>query len=400
MTRYTLLFFLCLVTIVAYLQRSALAVPSKAIEGELGLTPGSLGLVWLAWYAGYAALQLPSAWVADRLGSKPTLLLFATTWSAVTAVVGLATGFTGLALLWGLMGAAQAGVFPCATKAIGATFPKTEQALASGLLACCMSGGVALSHAVTGRLIEALSWEAILVVYSVPGIAWAVVFALVGARPDAPRSAGAAHTPTDWGRLLTNPNLILLCAQQFQRAAATAFLFTWLPRFLEETKRLSAGEAGAYAAWPLLAGIPGGLLGGGLSDWLLKRTGRDRLSRAGLSVAAMVVASAASVAAYFADTVIGVVTLVSVAAFCAYISGPTAYAAALSMGGPRPTPVFATMNMAGNVGAGFFPFAVGLIVARTGDWNAAVLLFAALFAGTAVCWAVLDPAAKLYEDRQ
>lgn len=398
MTRYTLLAFLCLVTLVAYLQRSALGVPSKAIEGELGLTPQSMGLVWLAWYAGYAALQLPSAWVADRIGSKPSLVLFAAAWSALTAVVGFASGFTGLALLWALMGAAQAGIFPCATKAIGATFPKTEQALASGLLACCMSGGAALSQAVTGALFGPLTWRGILAVYAVPGLVWAGAFALVVPRPDAPRPAETAREPIPWGRLLTDRNLLLLCAQQFQRAAATAFLFTWLPRFLQETKQLSAAESGGYASWPLLAGIPGGLLGGAISDWVLKRTGRDRLSRAGLSAAAMVVATVASAFAYVADTAAAVVVLVSVAAFCAYVAGPMAYAVALSMGGPRPTRVFATMNMAGNVGAGFFPFAVGQMVGATGDWNAAVLLFAALFAGTAVCWALLDPTARLYEE--
>lgn len=398
MTRYTLLAFLCLVTLVAYLQRSALGVPSKAIEGELGLTPQAMGFVWLAWYAGYAAMQLPSGWVADRLGSKPALILFALAWSGLTAVVGFATGFVGLALLWGLMGAAQAGVFPCATKAIGATFPRTEQALASGLLACCMSGGAALSQEVTGRLFGPLTWQQVLAVYAIPGLVWAVAFGLSVPRPDAPRNPEATRPRTDWARLLTNRNMVLLCAQQFQRAAATAFLFTWLPRFLQETKHLTPAESGTYASWPLLAGIPGGLLGGAISDWVLRRTGLEWASRAGLSAGAMVLAAAISFAAYAADSATAVVAMVSVAAFCAYVAGPSAYAVALSMGGTRSTAVFATMNMAGNVGAGFFPFAVGQLVGATGDWNAAVLLFAALFAGTAVCWALLDPAAKLFEE--
>ena len=42
---YLLLLFLCLATVVAYVQRSALSVPSKAIEAEFGLDDGGLGLV-------------------------------------------------------------------------------------------------------------------------------------------------------------------------------------------------------------------------------------------------------------------------------------------------------------------------------------------------------------------
>jgi len=76
----------------------------------------------------------------------------------------------------------------------------------------------------------------------------------------------------------------------------------------------------------------------------------------------------------------------------------SAYAVAMAMGGTRVAPVFATMNMAGNVGAGLFPFAVGKIVGATGDWNLTLLLFAGLFAGSAVCWALLNPKGTLFEE--
>ena len=398
--RYSLLAFLCLVTLVAYLQRSALGVPSKAIEGELGITPQAMGLVWLAWYAGYAVFQVPSGWVADRLGSKPALILFAVLWSAATAVVGLATSHAELMLYWCAMGAAQAGLFPCATKAIGATFPKTEQAFASGLLACFMAGGAALSQDITGRLFGPLTWQQILAVYAVPGLVWAAAFALVIPRPDAPRPPvpEAARVPFDWRPLVADRDMLLLCAQQLARAGATALFFTWFPRFLQETKGVSPAESGSLSTWPLLAGIVGALVGGTASDWLLRWTGRERLSRCGLAACGMALAAGVSVSAYYAETVEEVVLLVSVAAFCAYVGGPAAYAVALSMGGTRVAVVFATMNMAGNVGAGFFPYAVGQLVAVTGDWNDAILLFAGMFAAAGVCWALLDPTRTLYEE--
>ncbi|QDU20818.1 MFS transporter [Urbifossiella limnaea] len=397
MTRYTLLAFLCLITLVAYLQRSALGVPSKAIEGELGLTPEAMGIVWFAWYAGYAAFQLPAGWLADRLGSKPALLIFAVTWSALTAVVGFAGGFVGLALLWGLMGAAQAGIFPCATKAIGATFPKTEQGLASGALACFMAGGAALSQEVTGRLFGPLTWQAVLVVYAVPGLAWALLFAVAVPRPDAPRPV-VKNEPFDWTLLVADRDMVLLCLQQLMRAGATALFFTWFPRVLQETKHVTPAESGSLATWPLLAGVVGALVGGSASDWLLRRTGREKLSRCGLSAVCMAVAAVAAVAAYFASAAVDVVVLLSVAAFCAYVAGPAAYAAALSMGGTRVAIVFATMNMAGNVGAGLFPYAAGKLVGTAGDWNGVYLLFGGMCAGAGVCWVFLNPARTLYEE--
>jgi MFS family permease len=396
MTRYAVLTLLCLGTVVAYVQRSAIAVPARTIEGELGLGPDDMGLVMAVWFWVYAAFQIPAGWVADRLGSKPALILFAVTWSVLTGTVGLATGFVGLLVLWGLMGAAQAGIFPCATKAIGATFPPTGQAFASGMLACSMALGGALSPWLTGRLLGSLTWQDVFALYAVPGLAWAALLGLTGPRPDAP--AATVRRPIQWSRLVTDGQMRLLCGQQFLRASAIAFFYTWFPRFLQESKGLSQGESGDLAMWPPLAGMCGGLIGGLISDWLLRRTGNSRLSRQGLACTAMVVCAAVSLAAYYTADAAAVTLLLSIAAFCGLMGGVSGYTIAIQFGGGRVATVFAAMNMCGNVGAGLFPYAVGRRVAATGNWDFALLLFTGLFAADAILWALLNPKRPLFED--
>ena len=409
--RYTLLTFLCIATVIAYVQRLALAVPTKVIEGELGLGPGGLGIVMAVWYWAYAAFQLPSGWVADRLGTKPALILFAVAWSSLTAITGLVMGYVGLLLLWGLMGAAQAGIFPCCTKGIGATVPHAGQAFASGLLACCMALGAFVSPLVAGQLLGALTWRELLVIYAIPGLVWALVFALVIPQLDAPDSAAvkdedwAALPPAKspkirWSRLVTDTQMQILCAQQFLRASAIAFFYTWFPRFLQETKGLSQQESGSLAAWPPLAGMFGGLLGGLLSDWLLRRTGSARMARQGMACTAMVICTMVALAAYFVADPRLAVGLLCVGAFCGMAGGVSGYAVAIAYGGKRVATVFATMNMSGNIGAGLFPFAVQLLVLYTGNWNLALLLFASLFALDAVCWAALNPRGTLFAETE
>ncbi|HET6574658.1 MAG TPA: MFS transporter [Fimbriiglobus sp.] len=400
MSRYLMLALLCLAAVVAYVQRTAIAVPAKTIEAELGFGPDDMGLVMAVWFWVYAAFQVPSGWVADRLGSKPALIVFAVAWSLLTGVVGLATGFVGLLVLWGLMGAAQAGIFPCSTKAIGATFPPTGQAFASGMLACSMALGGALSPKLTGLLVAPdgpLSWQQVFALYAVPGIAWAVLFALAAPRPDGPVPAATARRPILWSKLVTDYQMRLLCGQQFLRASAIAFFYTWFPRFLQESKGLSQGESGDLASWPPLAGIGGGLVGGVLSDWLLRRTGNPRLSRQGMACAAMVVCAAVALAAYFTADARAVALLLSVSAFFGLMGGTSGYAVAIRFGGDRVATVFATMNMCGNIGAGLFPYTVGRLVAATGNWDLALLVFAGLFAADAVLWALLNPKRPLFE---
>ena len=124
----------------------------------------------------------------------------------------------------------------------------------------------------------------------------------------------------------------LLCGQQFLRASAIAFFYTWFPRFLQESKGLSQSDSGALASWPPLAGMCGGLVGGLLSDWLLRRTGNHRLSRQGMACGAMVVCTVVALAAYFTTDARIVALLLSVAAFCGLMGGVSGYAVAIRFG--------------------------------------------------------------------
>src|SRR5262249_23455293 len=138
--------------------------------------------------------------------------------------------------------------------------------------------------------------------------------------------------------------------------------------------------------WPGVGGIFGGLLGGTISDWLLKTTGSERLSRQGVSFAALVACTGLTLGACPAGGLETVGFLLTAGAFCGYVSGVSAYAVAIGYGGKRVATVFATMNMSGNVGAGLFPLAVGAIVEETHNWNYALFLVTGLFAAAAVCW--------------
>jgi MFS family permease len=402
--RLQLLVFLCTITVVAYVQRLALSAPTKVIEGELRIGPEAMGVVLGAWYWGYALAQLPAGWLADRIGSKPALVVFSVAWSLLTALTSLAPDFPSLVILWGLMGCAQAGIFPCCARAISQTFPRTAQAFASGALGASMNLGGAAGQWLTAQLLVSLGWRAALGCYAVPGLVWALAFALALPRYEPTAKARAAFElpadpgPVPWLKLATDRQMQLLNGQQFLRAAAFALFYTWFPRFLKETRGLTEPEAGAVAFWPLLAAAGGGLVGGALSDWLLRQTGSVRVARSGMACAAMAVCAACTLGAYqIADTTLSV-ALLCLGVFCGAAGGVSAYAVAIAYGGRRAAVVFATMNMSGNVGAGLFPLAVGWLVGLTGSWDFTLLVFAGLFAADAVCWAFLNPTGTLFPE--
>ncbi|HQX53109.1 MAG TPA: MFS transporter, partial [Planctomycetaceae bacterium] len=338
------------------------------------------------------------------------LAILCVLWSVATLLSGFATGFTSLFILWGLMGAAQAGAFPCAAKAIGQIFPESERARASGLLASGMMIGGAISPFLTGRLLEFLRptaaslhqqpWRLLFGIYAIPGILWAVLFLLVIPARRLPAMSEGERTapPIDWTRLFRSRPMALLCAQQFFRAAGMVFFMTSFPAFLQQTRGVSTLKSGDLTFFAGIGGVLGSLSGGFVSDWMLRKTGNSRLSRQGIAVAGMASCAVLIVASYFIADVRGAIALISLGAFCATFGGVSGYTVAIKFGGKQVATVFSVMNMCGNIGASLFPLTAGWLATKSGNWNLMLFLFAGIMAVDAICWAFLNPQGTLFGD--
>ena len=415
--RYQVLALLCISAAIAYVQRAALSVPASEIAGDLEFADLARDMGWIqsAWYFSYGLMQIPSGWLADRLGSRRALAIFSVVWSLATLLTAFVTDFVSLLVMWSLMGAAQAGAFPCAAKALGRIFPETERARATGLLASGMTLGGAIAPVMTAMILQSLTawadawgidrWRLLLGAYAVPGVLWTAVFlGLVslrklpaGAKPLASNTS-AANVPVDWSRLLRSWPLGLLCAQQFFRAAGMVFFMTWFPTFLQKTRDVTLLGSGVLTTVAGIGGMVGSLTGGFFSDWLLLRTGNKRLSRQGIAVVGMGLCSLLIVASYFVSDVQQSIALITLGAFCATFGGVSGYTVAISFGGRQVATVFSTMNMFGNLGAALFPLTAGWLVTQTGNWNLILFLFACVMAIDALCWAFLNPQGTLFGD--
>jgi len=410
--RYQVLAFLCVSAAIAYIQRAALSVPAAEIAGDLRFADLARDMGWIqsVWYLSYGLMQIPSGWIADRLGSRRALAIFSIVWSLATLLSAFATDFVSLLLTWALMGASQAGAFPCAAKAIGSIFPESERARATGLLASGMTIGGAIAPLCTASFLEALTpltdvvaterWRLLLAAYAIPGVVWSIAFLGLISRRKLPatESTNQVRTPVDWSRMVRSLPLALLCGQQFFRAAGMVFFMTWFPTFLQKTRDVTLLGSGVLTTVAGVGGVLGSLTGGYFSDWLLKRTGNMRLSRQGIAVAGMGCCSLLILSSFFVRDVNSSIALIALGAFCATFGGVSGYTVAISFGGRHVATVFSTMNMFGNLGAALFPITAGWLVAQTGNWNLILFLFAGLMAIDALCWALLNPQGTLFGD--
>jgi nitrate/nitrite transporter NarK len=398
--RYLVLTFLCLIAVIAYVQRLGVQTANTPIESKFKINTEEFGTLGTALLVGYGLMQVPAGWLADRIGSRNALVILAIAWSAIASSIGLCERFDVLVGVWFAMGMALAGVFPCAAKAIGAWFPDTEKATAAGLLGSFTMFGTAVASFLTAWLLVKVgwSWQRIYVAYGSAGILWAIVYFLVIPERGGAQVAAPPMTGADWTRMLTSVPLWFLCGQQFFRGGAMIFFINWFPKFLKEARGFSELDAGDNAAYVNLAALCGGILGGFFSDWLLRRTGWRRLSRQGIAVVGMSTAAIlVLVIAAVGDDRTAIV-LFCVGAFIATFGGVSGYTVAIEFGGRRIGVVFSMMNMCGNFGAAIVNQAVGSLKERTGSWNVAMFVIAGVFAVDAVCWALLNPKGPLFTD--
>ncbi len=412
--RYLILLLLCVMACIAYVQRAAISVPAATIANDLRFSDLALtmGLIHSLWYFGYALFQMPAGWLADRYGSRLSLGVLCVGWSLLTMVTAFSFNFTSLAVLWFLMGATQAGAFPCAVKAIGQQFNDSSRGTASGMLAAGMSIGGAAAPWLAGKglvwldslttdtaLQNVQAWRLLLMVFAVPGILWAFSFLAIVPR-DCLRPTAMSSTSRESGmeKILRNPHTWLLCLQQFFRAAGMVFFMTSFPAFLQKTRGVGQEASGTLTSLAGIGGVVGCLIGGFVSDWILRATGKRWLARQGIAIVGMATCAVLILVSSQVSNVQLAVAIIGCGAFAATFGGVSGYTVAIEFGGKRTATVFSLMNMFGNIGAMLFPLVAGSLVKATGNWNLMLFLFAAIMAIDAVCWSLLNPSKPVDSD--
>lgn len=425
--RFLVLAGLCTAAALSYVSRNAIAVAESTVRADLGLTKQESGWLMSAFFISYAVCQIPGAWVGQRFGARRALPAFAIVWSIATAATALGS-FINLFAMRVVKGISQAGLFPICTGVVAKWFPKTGQAFATGALGSFMSVGGAIGAPLTGWLVVEIGWRWMFVLYSLPGLLWAAWFwgwfrntprehgsvnevervhieagrpltpALSPAGGEGEKAAVARPAPaTPWLQLLSSPAMWCICGQQFFRAAGYMFFTSWFATYLQEGRGVTIIKSGFLTMLPLLAVVVGSMLGGAISDAVLKRTGSRRLARQGVAVLSLVLCATLTLSAYFFADALAAVLIISAGSFFAAVAGPCGYTITIDMGGEHVPTVNSVMNMTGNFGAMLFPLAVPWLLGPEQNWNVVLVSFGALYLGSALCWLMLKPEGSVFE---
>ncbi len=218
-----------------------------------------------------------------------------------------------------------------------------------------------------------------------------------GATPPEARGTRALPEQTPWRLLASSPALWWICGQQVCRAAGYMFFTSWFATYLQETRGVGIARSGFLNMLPLLGVVLGGIVGGALSDWLLKRTGSRAIARKFMGATCLFVCALLIFGSMFIADALAAVLVISAGSFFAALAGPCGYTITIDMGGPHVAAVNATMNMMGNLGAWAFPIAAPWLLKEFRSWDAVLVVFGALYVGGALFWLLLKPEGNIVE---
>jgi sugar phosphate permease len=415
--RWIICVLACATSWLLYLHRYSWGVIKPAFQREHPeISDTELGWLDSAFNAAYALGQVPGGIAGDSFGARGVLSAIILLWSVTVAAVAWTAGFArlfGVRLAFGL---AQAGAYPVLSKVTRNWFPLAIRTSLQGVMTALGRIGAACCPLIVATLLMGtleLSWRESLIVIAIPGVLLAGAFWL--AVRNSPREhpwanqaeqalidpglvhvsgAREARLPLTGSSLF---NLVMLLIYAFASTFQDQLYVNWMPMFLTQGKGLSDQEMGLFTPLPLIGGAAGGIFGGMLNDYLLRKMRSRRWARSSIAFTGKLCAGLLVLVSFqVADGRLAMVILLC-ARFFGDWSLSTLWGTLTDMGGRASGVVFGIVNGAGAVG-GFVAGPVLGALKQHDGWEGLFLGVVAMCLVSAFSWLFIDCTQRLAPD--
>ena len=270
---------LCLLNAANYGQRMIIAILLPAIKNDIGLSDRQLGILMGGGFALlYAIAGVPLARWADRHVRRVFLAGAAVTWTCASGLFGLSQTFLQMLGARIALGIGESICIPTSHSLITDYVSARNRPLALGVHSTGGVIGVTLSLVFGGYLALTQGWRMAMILFALPGIVLAalVLFTL---REPARERGGFDDTAPALAAVISH--LASLRSYRFLLLAICFSLLIefglnqWLPSFYVRQFGLSVADVGyRYGLAIAIGGIPGSLVGGLLTNQLMRRDER------------------------------------------------------------------------------------------------------------------------------
>jgi ACS family glucarate transporter-like MFS transporter len=403
--RYSIIAVLFIVSCVSYGDRVALSIAATGMSKDIAMDALKMGYLFSAFSWAYVIGQLPAGGLLDRFGSKKVYGIAIVLFSISAFLIGFAgylpaaAAFTTIFILRLFSGLAQSPVFPGNGRIVAAWFPAAERGRASAIFNASQYFALMLFAPILGWISHVSGWRSCFWFIGVLGFVLVFVWfntvydvknhprisnaeinyieqggGLVNTGPGAKGSAkGRVLTWAAVKELLSHRMLVGIYLGQYCVTTLTWFFLTWFPIYLSQARHMSIVKVGFAAALPALCGGVGGILGGVVSDRLL-RAGHSLTFARKVPIVAGMALSVTMIGCNYAEAQDVMLFLMSLAFFGKgfgslgwTVVSDTSPKGMVGLNG-------ALFNLIGNLAGITTPIIIGYLVKKTGSFND-VLIF-------------------------
>jgi len=284
--RWWIVGLICIGTILNYLARNTLGVLAPQLTHILAMGTKQYSYVVGAFQLAYTLMQPVCGWIVDRIGLRIGFALFALAWSVVNMAHALARGWIGLGVCQGLLGATGSAAIPSGMKAIAEWFPPKERSVATGWFNVGTSVGALIAPPLVITVSLFASWRVAFIVTGGLGLFWAYAWFRFYNSPqhhpaitadelayiEQDRPAPLLHR-TRASEILGSKRFWSIAVPRFLVEPAWQALTFWMPLYLATERGMNLKQIALFAWLPFLCADLGGVLGGYLSPFFMKRFG-------------------------------------------------------------------------------------------------------------------------------
>ncbi len=275
-----LLFF---ATTINYVDRQVLGILAPDLQKDLHWTDSDYGLIVSSFQVAYAIGFLFMGSLMDRIGSRKGYMISIVFWSIATMLHAIARSAMGFGLVRFVLGLGESGNFPAAVKASTEWFPKKERSFANGIFVSGASVGAIVAPFMVPFIAINYGWQWSFIVTGSLGFIWLIFWSLTyyppGVHPRLSKQELAYITsdPPEpsvkipWIKLLGYRQTWAFAIGKFFTDPVFSFFFFFLPKFFYTMHGITLDKIGPPIMVIYLMSDAGGIVGGWLSSFFIKK---------------------------------------------------------------------------------------------------------------------------------
>lgn len=378
--RWYLVIIILLAAVVNYLDRANLSVANSTIASEFHLSALEMGLLLSAFLWPYALANLPAGYLVDKYGPKKLFTYAAGGWSLVTVLCAFVNGFGLFYVLRMLLGVAESPFFTSGIKVTNAWFSKEERGVPTSLFNTGSQIANAIAPPILTILMLTLGWRGMFITIGVLGLIIMFAWLKYYREPEGDEIPAESRVPVsrvvagemgrNWRSLFRERSTWGMIIGCFGIYFTSWVYLTWLPRYLEDDRHMSLMATGWLAAIPFFAGIFGVLLGGVISDYLIRRGMQAINARKIPIVGGALIAACAVAPVPFIESTPLCILLLAIGYFAAQLPTGAIWALATDVAPADSVGSLGSIqNFGGFLGAAIAPVVAGFILDKTDSFT-------------------------------